>query len=48
MRIDSGFVVTVESMLCSECVLTEGVLEQERVSYVLYVYSEGVRFYREE
>ena len=38
MCIDRGCVDTEESKLCSVCVLTEGALEQGRVSYVQYVY----------
>jgi len=37
MCIDRGCVGTVESKLCTVCVLTEGALLQGRVSYVLYV-----------
>jgi len=38
MCIDRGYVVTVESKLCSLCVLALGALVQWRVSCVLYVY----------
>jgi len=38
MCIDKGCVVTVESKLYSLFALTESVMVQGRVSYVLYVY----------
>jgi len=36
--IERGCVSTGESKLCSICVLTEGVVVQGRISYVLYLY----------
>jgi len=37
MKLDSGYVGIGESKF-SVCLLTEGALVQERVSYILYVY----------
>ena len=48
MCIDRRCVGTWESKLCSVCVLTEGAFEQGRVSYVLYMYRQRLRWYRGE
>jgi len=48
MYIDRCSVVTWEIKLCSVCLLTECVLLQGRVSYVLYVYRQSLRFYMGE
>jgi len=48
MLIDREWFVTGDSKLCSVCVLTEIVLLQGRVSYVLFVYRHWVFWYRGE
>ena len=46
MCVDRGCVGTGEVEFCSVCVLIDGALLQMKVSYVLYVYRQRVRWYR--
>jgi len=48
MCIDRECVGKGESKLCSVCILTEGALVKGRLSCVLYVYCQRVRWFRGE